>query len=151
VLPSFSSLTLTNTQQTKKCGNFLKYLRIYCNWIQLYFILCSDDSWKWQLRLGALHITWQSTEMTGKKHPYKFGYEKYVQTMNKEIQCQYYGVHSSTANMHINNATNKALWKNENLPRLCSLLTCFNLNAPIASLNFILHVFTPRRVITQCG
>jgi len=29
MLPTLSSLTLTNTLQTKKCGNFLKYLRIY--------------------------------------------------------------------------------------------------------------------------
>ena len=29
VLPSFSSLTLTNTLQKKKCGNFLKYLRMF--------------------------------------------------------------------------------------------------------------------------
>jgi len=28
VLPSFNSLTLTNTLQTKKYGNFLKYLRM---------------------------------------------------------------------------------------------------------------------------
>jgi len=28
MLPTLSSLTLTNTLQTKKCGNFLKYLRI---------------------------------------------------------------------------------------------------------------------------
>jgi len=29
VLPSFSSLTLANTLQKKKCGNFLKYLRTF--------------------------------------------------------------------------------------------------------------------------
>ena len=66
--------------------------------------------------------------------------------MNKDIQSQYYGVHSSAPNMQINNATNKELWKNENLLRLCSHLICFNLKAMIAPCSFILQVLIPESI-----
>jgi hypothetical protein len=39
-----------------------------------------------------------------KKPPHKFGSKRYVQATNKDIQSQYYGVHSST-----NNATDMEL------------------------------------------
>ena len=34
MLPTLSSQTLTNTLQTKKCGNVLKYLRMFGSFLQ---------------------------------------------------------------------------------------------------------------------
>ena len=40
MLLTLSSLTLTNTLQTKKCGNLLKYLRIFLRVEPLLFVCC---------------------------------------------------------------------------------------------------------------
>jgi len=59
------------------------------------------------------NMTEHRTDM--KRQPHKFGSKRYVQTINKEIQSQYYGVHSSISNMQTNNATKKELWKHAKL------------------------------------
>ena len=44
MLPTLSSLTLTNTLQPKKCGNFLKYLCKFTYFCMLFLVVSHNES-----------------------------------------------------------------------------------------------------------